>query len=197
MSKFVVKDTFFKKAKREGYRARSAYKLKEMQAKYHLIKKADRVLDLGCAPGSFLQVISEIVGPEGLTIGIDILPLKPLPQKNIVVITFDIRMVNIKELCDKYALPHFDAITCDISPNLSGIKEVDNKNSEELYFAVRKVVTEGLKKGGNLLIKAFFSDIFKDVSTDIQTMFNKVSLFKPVASRSKSSEIYLVCSNKK
>ena len=81
MGKFVVKDSFYNKAKKEGFRARSAYKLKEIQDKYHLIKKGDKVLDLGCAPGSFLQVLSGIVGDNGLAFGIDILPTPKLLPK--------------------------------------------------------------------------------------------------------------------
>ena len=91
MGKFVVKDSFYNKAKKEGFRARSAYKLKEIQDKYHLIKKGDKVLDLGCAPGSFLQVLSGIVGDNGLAFGIDILPTPKLPAKNITAIQADIR----------------------------------------------------------------------------------------------------------
>ena len=83
MTKFELRDKYFQKAKQDGYRARSAYKLKEAQDRFHIIRKGDRVLDLGCAPGSFLQVIVNIVGPEGLVIGIDILPVNdPAAQEH-------------------------------------------------------------------------------------------------------------------
>jgi 23S rRNA (uridine2552-2'-O)-methyltransferase len=197
MGKFVLKDTFFQKAKQEGYRARSAYKLKEIQNRFHILKKGDKALDLGCSPGSFLQVAADIVGQEGKIIGIDILPLTPLPYKNVITVMCDIRETDIKELMHIHSLQRFDVVTCDISPNLSGISEVDNKNIGELYQAVQKVISEGLREGGHFVIKSFFSDTFKGISIGLKKIFMRVSVFKPVASRSASSEIYLICMNKK
>jgi 23S rRNA (uridine2552-2'-O)-methyltransferase len=197
MGKFVPKDTFFKKAKQDGYRARSAYKLKEALDKFHIIKKGDKVLDIGCAPGSFMQVISGVVGEEGVVIGIDILPLKPFHAHNTITVTCDIRDMNIKNLLDKHALKHFDVITCDIAPNLTGIRDVDNKNVEELYHAVYDIMLDGLKRGGDAFLKSFFSYSFNDISLNLKRLFKKVTVFKPVASRSASSEIYLVCIDKK
>jgi 23S rRNA (uridine2552-2'-O)-methyltransferase len=197
MSKFILQDKYFQKAKHDGYRARSAYKLKEIQESFRLIKKADRVLDLGCAPGSFLQILAGIVGPEGIVVGIDILPTLKLPQKNIVTIQGDIRDIDILELRTLYTTDGFNVITCDIAPNLSGIREVDNRNVSELYDAVKDVVAKSLKAGGHFVLKSFFSDDFKSIKSDLATMFRTVSVFKPSASRSASSEIYLVAAGKK
>ena len=197
MSKFIIQDKYFQKAKHNGYRARSAYKLKEIQERFKLIKKADRVLDLGCSPGSFLQILAGIVGPEGIVVGIDILPTLKLPQKNIATIQGDIRDIDIMELCAFYATGGFNVITCDIAPNLSGIREVDNRNMSELYDAVKDIVIKGLNAGGHVVLKSFFSDDFKSIKSDLATMFRTVSVFKPAASRSASSEIYLVAVGKK
>jgi len=197
MGRFIVKDSFYKKAKQEGYRARSAYKLKEIQDKFHLIKKDDKVLDLGCAPGSFLQVISGIVGDNGLAFGIDILPAPKLPAKNVVTVCAGIREINIKAILSDLSLNHFDVMTCDIAPNLSGISDVDNAHIEDLTGAVIKVVQEGLKSGGNFIIKSFFTATLKGITQELQKTFQKVSTFKPTASRSVSSEVYLVCTGKK
>jgi 23S rRNA (uridine2552-2'-O)-methyltransferase len=197
MTKFELRDKYFQKAKQDGYRARSAYKLKEAQDRFHIIRKGDRLLDLGCAPGSFLQVIVNIVGPEGLVIGIDILPVNDLPHKNIMTIRGDIRETDVAGLCTLHAPGGFDVITCDIAPNLSGIREVDDRNVGELYDAVRGVVTKGLKTAGHFFLKAFFSDDFKATKSDLATLFRTVSVFKPAASRSISSEIYLVAVGKK
>lgn len=197
MSQFVIRDKFFQKAKQDGYRARSAYKLKEIQAKFKLIKRGDKVLDLGCAPGSFLQILSEIVGPEGIVVGIDILPIHALPQKNVITIQGDIRETGVADLFAHHAPSGFNVITCDIAPNLSGIKEVDDKNMGELYDTVRSFVTKGLKTGGHFVLKAFYSDDFKTTKSDLVNLFRSVSVFKPVASRSVSSEIYLVAFGKK
>ena len=104
MSRFVVKDTFFNKAKQDGYRARSAYKLKEIQEKFGLIKNGNCVLDLGSAPGSFLQLISRLTGDQGRVIGVDILPVTPLPSKNVTVMKADIRDMDIEAILEG-ALP--------------------------------------------------------------------------------------------
>jgi 23S rRNA (uridine2552-2'-O)-methyltransferase len=193
MGKFVVKDTFFKKAKHDGYRARSAYKLKEALDKYHLLKKGDKVLDIGCAPGSFIQVISGIIAQEGMVVGIDILPMKPFPSPNVRIVTDDIRTIDVKVLLNQCGLEYFDAITCDIAPNLTGIRDVDVGNVEELYRAVHAIILAGLKKGGNTILKLFMSDSFRDITQELKQRFNKVTVFKPQASRSISSETYLVC----
>jgi 23S rRNA (uridine2552-2'-O)-methyltransferase len=197
MSKFILRDRYFQKAKQDGYRARSAFKLKEIQTKFNPIKRGDKVLDLGCAPGSFLQVLVEIIGPQGMVVGIDILPLKALPQKNIFTIQGDIRETDVADLCVQHAPSGFNVITCDISPNLSGIREVDDKNMGELYDSVREFITKGLKAGGNFVLKAFYSDNFKETKSDLTNLFKSVSVFKPVASRNISSEIYLVGMGKK
>jgi 23S rRNA (uridine2552-2'-O)-methyltransferase len=196
MGKFIPKDTFYKKAKQDGYRARSAYKLKEVQDKYHIIKKGGKVLDLGCAPGSFLQVISEIVGQEGLAVGIDILPITPLPYKNILTMVNDIRNINMSDMLDTLSIKRFDVITCDIAPNLSGIREADEKNIEELYEASKRIAAEGLKPGGHYILKSFFSEAFSAKQKDLKNLFTHVSIFKPASSRNISSEIYFVCKEK-
>lgn len=197
MSKFVVKDTFFNKAKQDGYRARSVYKLKEVQDKFSLIRKDDAVLDLGCAPGSFLQIISKLTGDRGRVVGIDILPVARLPEKNIAVLKLDIRDADMETLLHGLSLDHFDVVTCDIAPNLSGIREVDDRNVDELFDAVLNVVKGGLRKGGNFLIKSFFSESFKKTDKALKDIFRKVTIFKPAASRSVSSEMYFVCLGKK
>lgn len=197
MGKFVPQDRFYKKAKQEGYRARSAYKLQETLDKFHIIKKGDKVLDIGCAPGSFIQVISGIIGHEGMVIGVDILPMKPLNINNAATIKCDIRNINIKDILENYSLKHFDVVTCDIAPNLTGIRDVDNKNVEDLYIAVNAIILSGLRKGGNAFLKLFFSNTFNNISDNMKKIFKKVTVFKPAASRSASSEIYLVCTDKK
>jgi 23S rRNA (uridine2552-2'-O)-methyltransferase len=197
VGRFVVKDTFYKKAKQEGFRARSAYKLQEIQQKYRAVKQGDKVLDLGCAPGSWLQVISGLVGEKGFVVGIDLLPVSPLSQRNVKARVADIRTLNMIGLLADLPMPSFDAITCDIAPNLSGIREVDNANIAELFTAVRAVVQEALKKGGNFIFKSFFSEDLKPTIKDLETLFARVSIYKPPASRDVSSEVYLVCQGKR
>ena len=197
MSKFVIKDTFFYKAKQDGFRARSAYKLKEIQDKFGLVRKDDRVLDLGCAPGSFLQVLSKLTGDRGKVIGVDILSTPPLPAANVTVMKLDIRDMKIRDILEGHSLDCFDLITCDIAPNLSGIREADDRNVNELFETVLNIVREGLRTGGNFLVKSFFSDSFKETDAALKGVFRKVSVLKPSASRRVSSEVYFVCFGKK
>ena len=197
MGKFVVKDSFYNKAKKEGFRARSAYKLQEIQDKYRLIKKNDKVLDLGCSPGSFLQVIASIVGEQGLVFGIDILPTPKLAPINIITIQADINKTDIRVALSELSLAAFDVATCDIAPNLSGIRDVDNANIENLAEAVLKTVRESLKPGGSFIIKSFFTDSLKGITAELQKAFQKVSIYKPAASRTVSAEVYLICTGKK
>jgi len=196
MTRFVVKDTFFKKAKDEGYRARSAYKLKEIQQRFHIVKKGDAVLDLGCAPGSFLQVLSQLVGEKGMVVGVDIVPVTPLSYKNVITYTYDIRSLPINTLLSELSLDSFDTITCDISPNLSGIKDVDESNIEQLFLSVKKIAQQSLKSGGNLVVKSFFSEHLKERIIELKKFFKRITLFKPSASRSRSAEIYFICIGK-
>jgi len=193
MGKFVPKDTFYKKAKHEGYRARSAYKLKEIQDKYRIIKKGDKVLDLGCAPGSFIQIIAQEIGRDGLVVGIDIQPVTPIPDKNVSTITGDIRDIDVSKILQRFSIPHFDVITCDIAPNLSGIREADEKNIDELYDASKHIVVNTLRTGGHFILKSFFSESFSSKQKDLKNLFVRVSIFKPTSSRGMSSEIFFVC----
>jgi len=197
MARFILKDPFYKKAKQEGFRARSAYKLKEIEDRFHLVHKGDAVLDLGCSPGSFLQVLSVMVGEKGTVIGIDILPTPPLPLKNVTAIEADIRETNVPGLLSRLSLTAVDSVTCDIAPNLSGIREVDDAHIEELFTCVLKVVDEALKPGGHFIIKSFSTGIQKRVTAELQMRFRKVSQYKPSASRSVSSEVFFVCMGKK
>ncbi len=197
MARFVLKDPFYKKAKEEGFRARSAYKLKEIDAKYHVIKKGDVVMDLGCSPGSFLQVLSDMVGEQGHVIGIDILPTPYLPRKNVKTVKADIREINIAEVIAEYGLTETDVVTCDIAPNLSGIREVDDARIEDLFHCVLDIVAKALKPGGNFIIKSFSTTIQKGIAEALKPCFGKVSQYKPPASRAVSSEIFFVCIGKK
>jgi 23S rRNA (uridine2552-2'-O)-methyltransferase len=197
MPRFIVKDGFYKKAKREGFRARSAYKLEEIQQRFKVIGKGDRVLDLGAAPGSWLQVESALAGEKGLIVGIDMLCIDPLPAASVILKKADIRDMNVRDLLSQLDIPAFDVITSDIAPNLSGIKDVDDANIRDLYLAVLNVVKEGLRRGGNFLIKLFFSPQLGDMAADLKPLFSTVTTFKPKASRGASSEVYLVCTGKR
>lgn len=197
MGRFVVKDSFYEKAKKEGYRARSAYKLTEIQKRFQVIRNGDKVLDLGAAPGGWLQVISKDAGKNGLVVGIDIARVTSFNKDNVVTIVADIRDLVTSELLAQFAIPAFDVITCDIAPNLSGIKDVDDARIGELYNSVLRIVKEGLKQGGNFVLKSFFGPQFKQRIDELKSIFSRVTVNKPDASRGVSSEIYLVALGKK
>jgi len=186
---YQVKDKFFLKAKDEGYRARSAYKLKEILEKNPIIKTGDHVLDLGAAPGSFLQVASQIVGPAGSVIGIDLKPIKPL--KNVKTFVGDIFDYNYLEKVLNGE--KFDAVISDLAPNTTGIKFIDKDNSVELNLAALKTAKRHLKKGGGAIFKIFQSNQINNFLSAAKTLFAEVALFKPKAVRATSSEIYVVC----
>jgi 23S rRNA (uridine2552-2'-O)-methyltransferase len=197
MGRFIVKDPFYERAKKEGYRARSAYKLMEIQKRFHAIKTGDKVLDLGAAPGGWLQVISQQIGAKGLVVGIDIAPVAPLNPGNVVTIVADIRAISTVELLEQAAAPAFDVVTCDIAPNLSGLRDVDEARIAELYESVLRIAKEGLKQGGGFILKSFFGPEFKQRITELKSLFSSVTVYKPDASRGVSSEIYLVSMGKK
>ncbi len=196
-ARYTVKDTFYKKAKKEGYRARSAYKLEEIQQKFTIIKKGDRVLDLGAAPGSWVQLESVLVGDGGLVIAIDILPVAPIPASNVVLKQADIREVDVLDLLREAGIPAFDVVTSDIAPNLSGVREVDIARIHDLYLAVLGITDAALRRGGNFLIKLFFSPDFAEMAAALKPRFSKIATFKPKASRSVSDEVYLVARGKR
>jgi len=142
-------------------------------------------------------VLSGLVGEKGLVVGIDLLTVLPLPQRNVAARVADIRTLNAAELLSDMSIPSFDVVTCDIAPNLSGIRETDNANIAELFTAVKAVVEDLLVKGGTFIIKSFFSEDFRQTTKDLETLFARVSIYKPPASRGVSSEIYLVCQGRK
>lgn len=183
---FERKDFFYKKAKKEGYASRAAYKLLEIHKKYKILHSGQSVLDLGCAPGGWLQVAAELVGPKGKIFGIDRLSLKISPPPNVVFFQKDIEGL-LKE-----NLESFDAILSDISPDLSGIRFRDTFRSCALACQVWKIAQAHLKPGGHLVIKIFPSEESKQLAADLKKSFQFLKTFVPEATRKESSEVYFV-----
>ena len=144
---FIVRDPYFEKAKKLGYRARSAFKLLEIQEKYAIIQPGMCVLDVASAPGSFIQVISKIIGDTGRIIGVDIQSIKSFGQANISFLKasiFDYDVIH--KFIRARDIVAFDVITSDIAPNTTGITGVDQYRSIELNIAILDVADEFLKK---------------------------------------------------
>lgn len=189
-------DRYFKQAKTEGYAARSAYKLKEIQERFHLIRRSDRVLDLGCAPGSWLQVASEIVGPEGRVVGIDLQRVRVPAMPNVNVLEGDIYETDAMVM-RKWAYPDldidpplFDVVISDMAPNTSG--HGDHFLSVRLCRRAMELFPQLLREGGGTTMKVFEGEDFPDLLNECRDAFGSVKPFKPKACRDVSRETYIV-----
>ncbi|HEX2933458.1 MAG TPA: RlmE family RNA methyltransferase [Candidatus Binatia bacterium] len=187
---YVPHDRYFKKAKQEGYRSRAAYKLLELQQRLRLLRAGDAVVDLGAAPGGWLQVAANIVGQNGKVIGVDLQLIKPFSQHNIVVFEGDITaakvQAKIKELLGRKA----DCVLSDLSPKLSGIRDADMARCLELNRTALRVALEILRTGGTMLIKSFISEDLQLFTDELKQYFSSVQRTKPEATRQGSSEFY-------
>ncbi|RMF96533.1 MAG: RlmE family RNA methyltransferase [Candidatus Schekmanbacteria bacterium] len=191
------KDSYYRKAKKEGYRSRAAYKLIEINDKYKLLKKGMIVADIGCAPGGWSQVALDKVGSKGKVIGVDILTIKPLGNENYHFINGDFTSLEIMETIKETAGVPFDLVLSDISPNTTGIKVRDQALSLEICQLVFRFSLSVLKEGGDLLMKIFQSDDMKTLVSELRNSFEKVKIVKPKSSRKESGEVYLLAQKKK
>ena len=186
-------DHFFKKAKELGYPARSVFKLQEIDRKYRLIKPGNFVLDLGCAPGSWLRYISGKVGKNGKVIGVDLQEITVALNDNTVFIEKDINDLTKDDLGKN----KFDVIVSDMAPKMTGVKLVDVTKSLELNEVAFEVVKKYLKPQGHFLFKIFESSDAHDFIADFRNYFETVKRFSPQATRKASSEFYVICKNLK
>lgn len=190
MSKpYKIQDEYFNKAKREGYRARSAYKLIEINDKYKIFKLGQSVLDLGSAPGSWLQVIEKKVGIKGKIVGIDLQEIKPLGD-NVAIYQADVFSDIIEDLLID---EKFEIITSDLAPKTSGVKDIDQWKSIELNQQVVELAKKHLTPKGTVILKIFIGADFQNFIKELKTIFHEVHSFKPKACRDRSFETYLIC----
>ena len=183
-----IQDHYFKEARKQGYAARSAFKLEEMDRKFRLLRKGQRVLDLGCAPGSWLQYAAKRVLPEGSLTGVDLKPVKiNLPDQ---VRTFQKDIYMLDETI--FESSQFDLVLSDMAPDTTGIPSVDSQRSYDLNAQALLLAKRHLKSGGILVLKAFQGEPLNQLKSDFRSCFNSFKLFKPKSSRSESVEIYLL-----
>jgi 23S rRNA (uridine2552-2'-O)-methyltransferase len=183
-------DRYFKKAKQEGYRSRAAYKLLELQQRYRLMGPGDAVVDLGAAPGGWLQVAGKFVGQSGKVIGVDLQPIKPFNERNIIVLKGDIFSAEIKQKIKELIGGPADSVISDLAPKLSGIRDADIARCMELNQMALDIAVNLLRPGGNLLIKSFISNELHSFTAALKRYFSTVQRTKPEATRQGSSEFY-------
>lgn len=186
-----VSDEFVKRAQREGYRARAAYKLMEIDDKDHLVKPGMVIVDLGSAPGSWSQVAMQRLQGKGRVFALDILEMQPVPGVEFLQGDFREDVV-LAQLESKLEGRQVDLVISDMAPNISGINVTDQARVAHLAELALEFARDWLKPGGNLLVKVFAGSGFDDNLKAMREIFEQVVTRKPKASRDRSSEIFLL-----
>lgn len=216
MPPFERKDSYYIKAKKDGYPARSAYKLLELDKKFGILKPKNKIIDLGCAPGGWLKVAEEKIIPLSSAhrkkenqptdvddrtavtpsiIGIDLLPLQYQPQEHVCYFQGDFLERNNQQKILDVLQGRADWVISDMSPNITGIKFKDTAASVELCEAALTFSKEVLKTGGGLVVKIFPGPELEAFKKDLKQFFQKIVVFIPESTRKTSTEVYLVSSS--
>ena len=185
-------DAFQRRARREGYRARSVYKLMDIQKRSKIFRKDDTVLDLGAAPGGWSQIALEYIGEDGKLVGVDLQHI--LPLKGAQFLQGDIREPETRKKLEKL-VPKADVVLSDMSPNLSGNYSVDQARSVELSSLALEIASE--RKAKSFVVKVFEGSDFQDFRKAVIDEFGSVRTLSPEASRKQSSEVYLIAKRKR
>ena len=185
-------DAFQRRARREGYRARSVYKLMDIQKRSKIFMKDDTVLDLGAAPGGWSQAALEFIGEDGKLVGVDLQHI--LPLKGAQFLQGDIRESETRKELEKL-VPKADVVLSDMSPNLSGNYSVDQARSVELASFALEIASE--RKANSFVVKVFEGSDFQDFRKTVIDEFGSVRTLSPEASRKQSSEVYLIAKRKR
>jgi len=185
------RDYYYRLAVMEGYRSRAAYKLLQTAGKYPLVNEGDVVVDIGAAPGGWMQAALTIVGEKGFVLGIDLQPIKELKQTNVATLVADIEKLTAEDILKR--LPRRpNVVLSDISPNLSGIWGVDHARQLDLARVTLRLAEGLLDAGGNMLVKVFQGEFFKAYLEAVRERFEEVRTVKPKASRKQSAEMYIL-----
>lgn len=190
------REHFYKQAKKQGYRARSAYKLLQIQKKFHLIHSGDVVVDLGAAPGGWSQVVHKLVQPDGVVVGVDLSLIKP--YENVVFIKGDMSNdETIQLIRQSIDFQSANVVLSDMAPNISGQYSMDHARSIYLSRQALKTAEQVLCKGGCFVCKVFMGEMLQDFVSQINDSFDYVKGFSPNASRKSSSEQYIIAKSYK
>ena len=180
-------DHYTRQAKKENFPARSVYKLQEIQQKHRLIKKGNKILDLGCAPGSWLLYAAKVTGDKGQVVGIDLKPVKGHVPAHARIVTADVFALDLESLGN-----NFQVVLSDMAPATTGHKDVDAARSYNLCETALGIAQKVLLPGGSFVCKIFQGPDFKIFTDAVRADFKELKIFKPRSSRKASREIYVI-----
>ena len=189
---YKPQDTYYKKAKQEGYRSRAAYKLLELQQRFRLMRPGDVVVDLGAAPGGWLQVAAKFVGQSGKVIGIDLQAIETLREPNIIFFQGDITSPETSKKISELVHGKVHCVLSDLAPRLSGIRDADAARCLELNRTALTVAAAMLRQGGSFLVKSFVNQDLHTFTLEVKKHFHSVQRTRPEATRQGSSEFYFL-----
>ena len=185
-------DQFHRLAKARGYRSRAAFKLQQIAKRYRPIRRGDFVLDIGAAPGGWLQAAHQVVGNQGYLLGVDIEPIAKLPFENIDTLEADITSEEVLFRIVSLGHNRYDVVLSDVAPNVSGVWEVDHARQIELARCAFRIACNVLKPSGNFLVKVFQGSEINDFRNEMKARFRVLRIVKPPASRAESAELYFL-----
>lgn len=194
MARYERKDRLHQRAKDEGLRSRAAYKLDELQKDWKLLRPGQKVFDLGCWPGGWLEVAAKLVGPSGRVVGVDLAAVvPPIPAAQVVSLVGDLEDPKLAEaLRAALGAERADVVLCDAAPKLSGVRERDRANEERLLEAVERLLPQLLAQGGAFVVKLLEGPEAQAIDKRLRTAFEQAKTVKLDATRKGSTERYLV-----
>ena len=186
------RDQYHRLARASGFRSRAAFKLLQINKRYNFMKPGQRVLDLGAAPGGWLQATRQVIGNSGFVFGVDIQTITALPFRNVSTMIGDLTKPEVIDEIRKAACPSFDVVLSDLAPNVSGVWEVDHARQIELARCAVRVGGVMLRASGNMLVKVFQGSEVKEFQDYMRSLFDEFRIVKPPASRAESAEVYFL-----
>jgi 23S rRNA (uridine2552-2'-O)-methyltransferase len=186
------KDAHYRRARAEGYRARSVYKLAELDRRYGILRRGDAVVDLGAWPGGWLQLALERIGNEGRIVGVDLAAVEKFPAPNVALMVGDVRDAATADAILDRLGRRADVVLSDLAPKLTGIRATDEAHSEELNQAALALLPRLLAPSGRFVMKTFMGGGFEAILRATRAQFSEVKTTRPDATRRGSSELYVV-----
>lgn len=186
------KDAFYVRAKAEGYRSRAAFKLEQLDRRFHLFRPGERVVDLGAWPGGWVQVAARAVGSHGGVVGVDLRRVDPLREPNVTLVLGDVTRPDVQEQVSIACGGRADVVLADLAPKLTGIRAQDMSRAYALAQQALQIATALLRPGGRFVVKLFAADELSAYLTNLRACFATVQTTRPEATRKGSAELYAV-----